>query len=161
MISGRGLRTRWPAPEQEEGKAPVEIGPSPLDELLGADVGDGLMIEGRTYAIASVGRSEGAEGFATREFTLGEDEDFYLVVEGQLASGDPGRCRAVKTHELGLGEVHCPGGSGRGNWRRSCSGKRTIRPRRLFIRGSLTSTSGESMPIKRREPGMRSGQLGL
>ena len=100
------------AHSRDEG--PVEIGPSPLDELLGADVNDGLMIEGRTYPIATIGRSEGADGFATREFTLGEDEDFYLVVEGQLASGDPGRCRAVKTHELGLGEVRCPGDGRRG-----------------------------------------------
>jgi hypothetical protein len=94
-------------------KASAEIGPSPLDELLGADVGDGLMIEGQTYAIASVGRSEGGEGFATREYTLGEEEDLYLVVEGQLASGDSRRSRAVKTHELSLNEVLCPGGSGR------------------------------------------------
>lgn len=92
---------------------PAEIGPSPLDELLGADVGDGLVIDGRDYPIASVGRAEGADGFATREFTLGEDEDSYLVVEGQLASGDPGRCRAVKSHELSPLEVRCPQGSGR------------------------------------------------
>ena len=105
------------------------------------------MIEGRTYAIASVGRSEGAEGFATREFTLGEDEDLYLVVEGQLASGDPGRCRAVKTHELSLAKCGVLGAPAASNWRRSCSGNRTIRPRRWFIRGSLTSTSGASMPF--------------
>ncbi|MEJ7638115.1 MAG: hypothetical protein WKF75_09095, partial [Singulisphaera sp.] len=92
---------------------PAQIGPSPLDELLGADVGDGLVIDGRDYPIASVGRAEGADGFATREFTLGEDEDFYLVVEGQLSSGDPGRCRAVKSHELSPLEVQCPQGSGR------------------------------------------------
>src|SRR5688500_4861358 len=86
---------------------PAEIGPPPFDELLRADVGDGLVIDGQSYAIASVGLSQGPEGFDTLEFTLGEDEDFYLVVEGQLASGDPGRCRAVKTHELGVGEVQC------------------------------------------------------
>ncbi len=96
------------------GEEPVEIGPSPLDQFLAAGVNDGLRIEGRTYPIATIGRSEGEDGFATREFTLGEDEDFYLVVEGQLASGDPGRCRAVKTHELGPGEVRCPGEGRRG-----------------------------------------------
>lgn len=94
-------------------KAKAVIDPSPLNELLSAIVGDGLMIEGRTDPIASVGRSHGVEGFETREFTLGEDEDFYLVVEGQLATGDPGPCRAVQTHELAPGEVQCPQGAGR------------------------------------------------
>ena len=147
---------------RKKGKAPAKIGSSPLDELLGADVGDGLMIEGQTYAIASVGRSEGGEGFATREYTLGEEEDLYLVVEGHLASGDPGRSRAVKTHELSLNEVLCPGGSGRN----STGVSRAPAIGRPARGGCLSGTFLQVLPasrclLLRREAGMRPGQLGL
>jgi hypothetical protein len=73
--------------------------------LLKAGPGDGLEIGGERFPIASVGESATYDGFATREFTLGGEKDFYLVVEGPLAGGDPGSCRAVLTHELNPQEV--------------------------------------------------------
>lgn len=77
-----------------------------LQALLKADVGDGLLVGPRRFPITAVGESSADDGFATREFSLGDDE-FYLVIEGPLAHGDPARCRAVLTHELAPNEVVC------------------------------------------------------
>jgi hypothetical protein len=78
---------------------------SAFTDLLQAGVGDGIAIGGRCHAIAQVGRSSSRGGFGTREYTLGDDEDYYLIIEGVLGSGDPDRCRAVVTHEVAPGEV--------------------------------------------------------
>lgn len=86
--------------------------PTRFAELLKAEIGDGLQVGPRRFPITHVGQSRAADGFTTREFTLGND-DFYLVVEGPLASGDPSQCRAVLTHELAANEVRCQDRTGR------------------------------------------------
>lgn len=83
-----------------------------LQHLLKADVGDGLLVGPRRFPISAVGQSSAGDGLATREFSLGDDE-YYLVIEGHLASGDPARVRAVLTHELAPAEARCQDRVGR------------------------------------------------
>ena len=80
---------------------------------LRAGVGDGLEVRGRTYSVGAVGDSHDDAGFKTREYTLGDDADFYLVIEGDLDGDDPARCRAVVTHEIRPTEVAVPRPTGR------------------------------------------------
>ena len=85
-----------------------------LSDLRHAGAGDSLTIWERTYVVVRVGQSSAPDGFETREFTMGRNEDFYLVAEGDLASDDLARCRFVMTHELNPSEVRCPSDLGAG-----------------------------------------------